>query len=246
MYRTNVPDRVNVLSEGSPESAVAKFIESIRKWRSFLIFHVILNGPTKHKPKPPFGNVVQIGYRLLNAKLQTIENKCVCVDIHPYVLSELTSQQTGITKWKMEIQGISFLEAFVDLSEILTSNNAIPMSFGVASLRYLEAAMELSHASFPNGSLWKRDWIDIKLITGSVLEPELNLEQSLRHIGIKPVWMFRDTSATVENSSALLNTVFGDWLRAYEDRASSIPWPLLSEPPQTTWFQRNFKHIIQY
>jgi hypothetical protein len=60
------------------------------------------------------------------------------------------------------------------------------MSFGVASLRYLEAAMELCHASFPNGSRWKRDWIDIELITGSVLEPELSLEQALRHMGIKP------------------------------------------------------------
>lgn len=87
----------------------------------------------------------------------------------------------------MEIQGVLFLEAFVDLSEILVSNNAIPVSFGIESLRYLEAAMELSHASFPNGSRWKCDWMDIKLITGSVLEPELSLEQALRHMGIKPV-----------------------------------------------------------
>jgi len=120
------------------------------------------------------------------------------------------------------------------------------MSFGIASLRYLEAAMESSHASFSNSSRWKRDWIDIELITGSVLEPELNLEQALRHMGITPVGMFRDTSATVENSSALLNAIFGNWLHDYEQRTSSMPWPIPPEPPQTTWFQRNFKHIIQY
>lgn len=244
MYETNVPERVNILSERSPESAVAKFMESIRKWRSFLVFHVIPNGPTRHKPKPPFGNIVQIGYRLLNAKLQTIENRCACIDTHPYAFSDLTSRQTGITNGKMEIQGVHFLEAFIDLSKILVLNNAIPISFGVESLRYLEAAMELSHASFPNGSRWKRDWIDIKLITGSVLEPELSLEQALRHMGIKPVWMFRDTSVAIENSSALLNAIFGNWLHDYEQRTSSMPWPLLPEPPQTTWFQRNFENII--
>lgn len=246
MYQTNVPERVNALSEKSPESAVAKFMESIRKWRSFLIFHVIPNGPTKHKSKTQFGNIIQIGYRLLNTKLQTIEEKCVCIYTHPYVLSELTSQQTGITNEKMEIQWVSFLEAFVDLSEVLISNNAILMSFGVASLRYLEAAMELCHASFPNGSRWKRDWIDIELITGSVLEPELSLEQALRHMGIKPAWMFQDASAAVENSSALLSAIFGNWLHDYEQRTSSMPWPLLPEPPKATWFQRNFENIIQH
>lgn len=246
MYQTNIPERVKTLSEGSPESAVAKFMESIRKWRSFLVFHVIPNGSTRHKPKPPFGNIVQIGYKLLDARLQTIENRCVCIDTHPYVFSDLVSRQTGITNGKMEMQWISFLEAFVDLSEILISNNAIPMSFGIESLRHLEAAMELSHASFPNGARWKREWIDMELITGSVLEPELSLEQALRHMGIKPVGMFRDTSAAVENSTTLLGAIFGNWLHDYEQFTSSMSWPLLSEAHQTTWFQRNFENIIQH
>lgn len=150
MNNANVPERVEILSEESPESAVARFLQLVRKKRYFLVFHVIPNGPTRRRPKSPLGNIVQIGYQLLDSKFRTIESDCVFIDTHPYQLSEMTMCQTGVTYARMGTDSVLFLEAFADISELISENDAVPMSFGVGSLRHFEAAMELSYASFQN------------------------------------------------------------------------------------------------